>query len=337
MAQSGTANNSVLPESSIIRGAGIDIFDNKLLQKRAKRKIISAKMILSLVDIAKSKGDQERVQQYWNTFHCQSKLKGSGDTLHGDYCKNRFCTVCLANRKAENINKYYPVLKTWKDPHFVTLTIRSIKAHKLKKWMDGMIRAFQLIKDRCKKRHQRGKGIKIMGLKSLECNFNPKTKTYNPHFHIIVPNRETAELLKKEWMHQWTSKHTYTRAQHIVKVRNIEKALVETIKYGSKIFTEPDLALKGVKGTPRIVYAHALDNIFSALPKRGVFDRFGFNLPPKESKKSSTQLVANFQEWIFDPMQCDWINTKSNERLTGYVLPHELEYLLNECIDAEVN
>ena len=72
-------------------------------------------MILSLIDIAKEKGHHDRVQMYWNTYHCQRKIIKSGSTLHGNYCKNRFCTICLAIRKAENINKYHPVLKEWKE------------------------------------------------------------------------------------------------------------------------------------------------------------------------------------------------------------------------------
>ena len=59
-----------------------------------------------------------------------------------------------------------------------------------------MNKAFSIIKERCKKRHQRGTGIQLIGIKSLECNFNPQKKTYNPHFHIIVPNKEIATLLK---------------------------------------------------------------------------------------------------------------------------------------------
>ena len=66
--------------------------------------------------------------------------------------------------------------------------------------MDRTMRAFDRIHNQCKKRHQRGKGIKLIGIKLLECNFNPAKQTYNPHFHLIVPNEEIAELLKSEWL-----------------------------------------------------------------------------------------------------------------------------------------
>ncbi len=39
-----------------------------------------------------------------------------------------------------------------------------------------------------------------MGIKSLECNFNPITKKYNPHLHLIVASKEMADILIKEWL-----------------------------------------------------------------------------------------------------------------------------------------
>jgi plasmid rolling circle replication initiator protein Rep len=64
--------------------------------------------------------------------------------------------------------------------------------------MKAMKRAFKRILTKCNKRHQREKGPKIIGIKSLECNFNPERRTYNPHYHVIVPNWEIAILIKRE-------------------------------------------------------------------------------------------------------------------------------------------
>ena len=63
-----------------------------------------------------------------------------------------------------------------------------------------MFKAFSLILGKYKKRYQRGKAIQLMEIKSLECNFNPQKKTYNPHFHIITANKKIAEALKEEWL-----------------------------------------------------------------------------------------------------------------------------------------
>ncbi|MCK5815216.1 MAG: protein rep, partial [Flavobacteriaceae bacterium] len=278
--------------------------------------MITQKMVLNLIDVAKEKGDMDRVKSYWNTYHCQSKIVSSENKLYGNYCKNRYCTICSAIRKAHIINKYYPALKNWKNAHFVTLTVKSVKAKNLKRWIYGMNLAFKIIKNRCNKRHQRGKGIKLIGIKSLECNFNPMRKTYNPHFHLIVPNKEIADLLKKEWMHQWnktTTLHSSHKAQHIRPVESIERDLIETIKYGSKIFTEPDLKKKAQRNIAPMIYIYALDNILSAMKGYRIFERFGFNLPKEQKNKSPLKFINNFDNWEYSIKATDWINTSTGE------------------------
>ena len=345
LAQSGTQNINKSISKVLVSGEGTDIINNPSLKNRAKRKVITRKMILSLVDVAKEKGCKDRAVLYWKAYHCLNNVITSDNKLYGKYCKNRFCTICSAIRKAEIINKYYPTLSKWEDIHFVTLTVKSCKEDKLEKWINGMFRAFELIHNRCKKSHQRGVGIKLVGIKSLECNFNPIKRTYNPHFHIIVPTKEIAELLIKEWLFQWQPrnksdykyKYASPKAQHVRPVENLEKDLIEIIKYGSKIFTEPDLTKKGkAKVLPKI-YANALDNIFSAMKGKRIFDRFGFNLPKENVRLTSSKRLINYEKWIFPSDSTDWINPETGECLTGYLQTPELSYLLNDCIDTKLH
>ena len=147
-----------------------------------------------------------------------------------------------------------------------------------------MFRAFELIHNHCKKRHQRDKDIKLIGIKSLECNFNLKSKTYNPHFHKIVPTKEVADLLKKEWLFQWKSDEflfTSPKAQYIRPVVNLERDLIEIIKYSSKVFT--------------------------AMKDNRIFDRFGFNLPKIDKiQNSEAKLLSDFEEWQYNSATADW-------------------------------
>lgn len=343
LAESGTQKNRITPSIALVSGEGTDIVNNPSLAKKAKRKVITRKMILALIDVAKAKGEPEREQAYWNAYHCQNKVIISENRLYGNYCKNRFCTVCCAIRKADTINRYYPIISQWEDVHFVTLTVKACKAEKLNRWIYGMLRAFELIHNRCKKREQRGNGVKLIGIKSLECNFNPVMKTYNPHFHIIVPSKEIAYILVKEWLDQWRPKEkgkyrykfTTPQAQKISKVTSLEHSLIETIKYGSKIFTEPDLKKKSKLPVKPMIYAYALDNILVAMKGKRIFERFGFNLPKQTSKKYTSKLVVNFETWVFPSDASDWINPETGESLTGYLQPIELSYLLNECVNIE--
>ncbi len=339
LAQSGTNDIPIYPNipSKIVYGNGTDLSDNKALKRRAKRKFITQYIARGLAEIATEKGDLQRAQQYWNTFHCYSKLTKKDGKIYGNYCKNRCCLVCLANRKAHHINRYYPIISQWEDPYFVTLTIKTVKAHQLNKWIKkGMIRGLKQIREKYKKRNQRGKDIKLIGVKSLECNYNPLKEWYNPHFHILVPNEEIAYTLKKEWMKKWTSKHTYHKAQDIKKVTDLNHQLKELIKYGSKIFTDPFMKKNKDSSISPKIYLAALDNIFIAMKGHRVFERFGFNLPPElNNKKGIQKTIIDYENFEYDFKTMDWNNDSTGEHLTGYQADSFLQYLMNHNIDKE--
>lgn len=336
LAQSGTANfgtNAQAPEK-IVCGAGSEIGDKKVWKGRAKRKMISQTLNLRLIEAVEKKGEPERKRAYWNAYHCQNRVTSHGGRIYGQYCKSRTCTLCSSIRKAEIVNRYLPVIKTWESPYFVTLTVRSVGAKSLNKWMAGFKRAFQKILGRLKKRHLRGKGVQPVGIKSLECNFNPKARTYNPHFHLIVENEAVADAIIKEWLKLWTPKHAIRKCQDKQRVRNIEECLIEVVKYSSKIFTDPDVMDKGK--LPRQVYAAALDNIFQAMKPHRIFDRFGFDTP-KVNKESKVQTVpeSQCQDFVFAVEVYDWVNEKTGVGLTDYAPTAQLLSLLTENVDIE--
>lgn len=332
LVQTGT-NNFQSPDK-IVMGKGSDLADKKAWKGRAKRKKVSQALSVRLVAEAEKKGEPERKISYWNTFHCQERLIIQGGRSYGKYCKNRFCPLCNSIRKAEIINKYLPVIRTWENPYFVTLTQKAVPAEKLALWFSGVHKAFQQIKGMCKKRYQRGTGPQFIGIKSLECNFNPKKKTYNPHLHLIVPNREMAVLLIAEWQKKWTAQYSSPSAQHMRRVKNVETDLIETIKYGSKIFTDFDAQKKGAD---KKIYVAALDNIYKAMEPYRIFDRFGFNLPATEKTGMKKSVPVNeCDDFIYAVEVSDWINTKTGEGLTGYRSTAELEYLLTENVDTEM-
>jgi len=176
------------------------------------------------------------------------------------------------------------------------LPFKAVKENDLQKWIGGMNKIFIKIKDKYKSRHKKGKGEKLMGIRSLECNFNPKKQTYNSHFHLILPNRETADILLVEWQRYMKGKRTgkkYTnyKGQHKRPIKTDRvKDLIETIKYGSKIFTEYDVKNKSRSKSkiPPQIYAAALDNIFCALKGKRLFNSFGI----------SRRRVASFEKKV---------------------------------------
>jgi len=334
LAQSGTGKKQKAPVS--VSGNGSDITTDKVKHGRAKRKTISQSMVLGLIDLVKDKNQDS--QQYWNTYHCQGEIITSNGKSYGRYCKNRCCTLCSSIRKAKLINNYSSVLAKWESPYFVTLTIKAVRADRLEYMLkEGIIRAFRLITEKYRKRNQRNKSVKLMGIRSLECNFNPDKKTYNPHLHLIVPDKQTAEILIKEWLNLWTRKFTIRSAQDMQPIKDKVGSLIEIIKYGSKIFTEPDVNKKSrLKSDERQIYLAALENIFQAMKGHRIFERFGFNLP--KSDKAITKdvsLLTDYQEWKFSPQLADWINKESGESFSGYKLTPELKKLLEYGIDTE--
>jgi plasmid rolling circle replication initiator protein Rep len=333
LAQNGT---TVAVEAAIIvNGKGSDLSNGKALKGKAKRKLITQKMVLNLIDVSKKNGTTEREKGYWNTFHCQSKIYTANGRLYGKYCKNRFCTLCCAIRKAEIINKYLPEIQKWEKPYFVTLTIKAYPYKHLRKVMQKVIAGFKFIVSKHRKRNQRGNGIRLVGIKSLECNFNPVKKTYNPHLHLIVQSEAVADILIKEWLANWKG-YTNYKAQYKRKVENRERDLIEIVKYGSKIFTEPDVNKKAASTGPRQVYAAALDNILKAMQGLRIFDRFGFNLPKEASRKETrATIVSDFAEWIYDNKTFDWFNVNSGEALTKFHPLFNLLTLLELNVDNE--
>ena len=215
--------------------------------------------------------------------------------------------------------------------------MKAVPAKLLKQRLKNTLRAFRIIINRYRKKNQRCKGIKFMGIKSLECNFNPKRKTYNPHLHLIVANKEMADLFISEWLKLWTDEGTYKRAQHARKVEDTEKDLIEIVKYGSKIFTEPDVSKKSKEKNSPLLYVSALNNILKAMKGLRIFERFGFNLSdPGQGSPGKTTVLNEYTEWEFDLKQTDWINTDSGNALSGYLAPFKLIGLLENNIDKQL-
>ncbi len=336
LAQKGTGDKGkVLQIGEIVRGEGTQLSNHIQLKKWARKKVISQKAMLALIEIAELKGANKRVKAYWNTYYCFTNVISSGDRLYGHYCKNRFCPICKGIYKANVLNKYLPTLKEWVDLTLVTLTVKSPFAIDLNKRIDEMYEVLKRILKKYGARNKRGKGFRFMGLRSLECNFNPRYKTYNPHFHILVPSRAIAKILRAEWIQEGRKKWGYysisERAQNCRTTKGVIKDIIEVVKYTAKFFNP-------TKGTnePPMFYAAAYDNIVAALDDRRVFERFGFNLPQQENKLSKKTHVEHFKKWGFIWSESDWLEEEGALLLSNYITPKNLVKLLNENIDLKL-
>lgn len=237
------------------------------------------------------------------------------------------------------INTYLPLLEKWEDPFTLVLTLTSPKAEKLKRTIDEMYAILDRIIDKYRKRASRGKGFRLIGIRSLECTYNPKADTYHPHFHFVLPNKQIAIALQSEWMKEgrklWGNKAISQAGQDCKRAKggNVEKAMVEAIKYSTKIFTEIDPAQKqkGKKGQ-RKIYIDAYDNIIAALAGRRIFDRFGFNGPKQMPETKELKYLKHKKKWKYSAEYADWLEEEGALTLTNYVPPPQLNELLNDQI-----
>ncbi len=150
-----------------------------------------------------------------------------------------------------------------------------------------------------------------------------------------------ADILINEWLALWSKAKKYNYVSRLAQdarpITNNEKALIEIVKYGSKIFTEPDVNKKAEKNNNSNVYAAALNNIFNAMKGLRIFDRFGFDLPKENNiEKTSRSVIKDFDEWNFDINKFDWINSESYECLSKYIPLGQLLDLLNNRVDTNI-
>lgn len=340
LAQDRTANHGKMSASLNISGVGTKLKDNPSLLKRANKKVITNALVMALVDVSKELDEVTWSKRYWRSFHCQNYLIEYEDRVYTDLCRNRWCATCCGIRKAELINTYYPVIIKWEEPHLLTLTLKTVKANGLNKRIDDMVKAFIRIKDRCNKKNKRINGMKIKGIKSLECNFNAVMRWYNPHFHIITPNRQIALYIKQEWKKEWNKNGVFMasdKAQDIRKVENVEEDLVEVIKYGAKMLCEPDPNNKRKRSRGDLdglsLYAKGLHTIYKAFDNHQLFKSFGFKLPTEIKKTKKSQSVTEYKVWKYRVAEMDWINTINGKHLTEYEIDNNLENLLKYSID----
>lgn len=134
-------------------------------------------------------------------------------------------------------------------------------------------------------------------------------------------------------MKLWTKKFTNGWGQDIRKIENNLEGIIEAVKYGSKILTEPNPNRK-IEKVSHYVYISALYNILSSMRGIRLFDRFGFNLP-MNNEKSIVQInsLIEYEELSYSSEIHDWVNPDTGEILSGYVPTPELSNLLNHRIN----
>jgi plasmid rolling circle replication initiator protein Rep len=155
----------------------------KTLFKRAKSKHFTNVYVKKLASLK-----SPLQKSYNNTIYgCSEILVQKGNKLTSTYCNNRWCTTCNRIRTAKQIKGYTKPLNNLIEPMFVTLTIPNVKNDILKGTLKEMLRQFTNIR-----KNLHSKKIKLVGLRKLECTYNPIRHDYHPHFHLIIQKEHQA-------------------------------------------------------------------------------------------------------------------------------------------------
>jgi hypothetical protein len=298
--------------SDFILDDNTKIKDGKSLIRRARAKFFSYAVVFPLIAL-----DSPLHKSYWNTYHCCETLAREGETVTGSYCKNRWCTVCNRIRTAVLINTYKPVLESWEDKWFVTLTIPNVPAEELKDALKGMQVEFSRIRKTLGKRNERGKGEKFVGFRKLECTYNPNRNDYHPHYHVIVKGEQMARELLSEWLRRFPDADN--KAQDIRPAD--DDSVMELFKYFTKLITKANRSKDGQ------VFIKPLDVIFQAIRGKRTFQNFGFTAPKEVEKpdEKAMELADEIEEEVIREVyqwkqeHHDWISRQTGKVLTGYV------------------
>ena len=267
------------------------------LLKKAKRKAITVFLSGKLIEL-----NNENLQAYRNMYYCNAVLEQSGQELKSSYCKNRFCLVCNSIKTANLINGYLPELKKMQSPQFMTLTIKAVKANKLKSAINQMQRDFRRINQTLTKYHK----IHIQAIRKLECNYNPEKETFNPHYHLVIDIKKNAEIVRNMWLK--LNPRSNLKGQDIRPADH--NSMIELFKYASKTV-----------GKNGILNPGALDTIYSAFKRKRIIQPIGIRKEVNEDKREKItypNLMPDNAVWKWQEDNFDWVNEQTGECLTGY-------------------
>jgi hypothetical protein len=280
-----------------------------LLKKRARAKYLSAPLACSLARL-----ETPLQKSYWNTYHCASTITQEGGKQTSKYCGNRWCMVCNRIRTARAINAYVPVVETWGESFFVTLTLRTVTAEELPERIESMLKVVKGIGRSIRETHK----LPFQAIRKLEVTSRPGG-LYHPHLHLVVEGREQAELLRSLWLKRYPMLAT-AEAQDVAPCN--EGTLVELFKYFTKLTT------KTVDGK-RIIPVVELDTIFRAMRGRRVWQPMGFRLPKEIEEAIETEAIEvdasdavkrieETVDWQWSQQVADWVDRETGECLSEY-------------------
>jgi len=199
-------------------------------------------------------------QKRWiRLFNCGSKIEKltnlKGEVFFADKnhdCGDKMCMRCSRKKSWIDFIRYKDaILNEIDEPVMLVLHQRNPRIDKLEDTLVKMSNDLDLIRKQNSKDAGKGKCDKFTYYWAFEMTLNSKSKTYHPHYHIIINKTQAKEFLKS-WIQKDLENRTYYahgyhsdkldavrgNAQSISDVIKSEDELIECFKYITKISTD---------------------------------------------------------------------------------------------------
>lgn len=284
--------------------------DTKKLQKRARSKYLTSKLIIPLAELRTS-----LEKSYRNSYYCNQILMEHKGKLTGSYCKNRWCLVCSRIRIAHLIHGYKPELEAFKNPYFVTLTARTVDSENLGNRITKMVEIWRKI-------YKNSKGVKrgIKGVRKLECTSRPAGK-YHPHFHFIIAGKDNATWIINQWLRLW--RHEANPSAQDLRIAD-KKSMMELFKYFTKLMVKTENINLFTKKKRRVfMQTKRLDIIFQSMKGRRVYQALGIKKISEDVEEIATIDIDTGS--LFKWKNYDWVEQNTGEYLSEWVPSKELK------------
>lgn len=290
-----------------------------VLARRANSKAVTEKLSWALCNRPQS----PLFKAYQNTAACTSYIVEEDGRYKSKYCHNRWCLVCNRIKTAKYINEYTPIIDSFSNKRFLTLTTPNVPANQLKNTIELMNKQWYQIRDQHRKA-----GQKLKGVRKLEVTYNPERNDYHPHYHIVIEGNEPEG---EEIIRQWIEKDNDRSPKAQKNDPCTDGSLKELFKYFTKITSD--------NKDQESITIPALDHIFVTLRGKRVFQSFGITkkqpLPDLEeitqAVNEKMQVAKEFKKWqdelpvmesyayLWSSKYSNWIDYKATgSALTDY-------------------
>jgi len=267
-----------------------DLVKTRFIKKR-DAKAMTKNMMNTMFGLQNS----PNLDAYRQAYMCGEYIFQNGKKTSTNHCKKRCCQVCNRIRSKQLLEDYLPSLSQLGDLWFVTLTNVNVTSEFLADELRLMVDVFQKIKNNIRKKY---KQHSCNGFRSMECTYSLH-KHFNPHIHAVFDSEGAALESVRQWLVHFPK--ASLEGQHVVKMYDGRKGLIELFKYVAKPITSGYYSPK------------KYDDIITAFKNLRAYQPFG-NVKKNVLKEEvddidETKLKSQFITWKGERIEVwKWLN-----------------------------